>query len=87
MYLNLTQEVLYDAEIVGIFDLDTATVAHKTRSFLNRAEKEKKAVTLSFDLPRSFIVAQGEAETDHRVYISQLSSLTLVKRSESGGEF
>ena len=81
MYLNLGQEVLYKDEVIGIFDLDTATVAGKTRTFLNRAEKEKKAVTLSFDLPRSFIVAQKEEETSHRIYISQLSSATLAKRS------
>ena len=81
MYINLGQEVLYQSEIVGIFDLDTATVAGRTRAFLNRAEKEKKAVTLSFDLPRAFIVAQSEREEDHRIYISQLSAATIVKRS------
>lgn len=82
MYLNLGQEVLYKDEIVGIFDLDTATVAGRTRAFLNRAEKEKKAVTLSYDLPRAFIVAQTEQEGSHRIYISQFSAATLVKRSE-----
>ena len=87
MYLNLNQEVLYVSEIVGVFDLDSSTVAEKTRTFLNRAEKEKKAVTLSYDLPRSFIVAQTETEAAHRIYISQLSSLTLARRSEGGAEF
>ena len=82
MYLNLGQEVLYKDEIVGIFDLDTATVSGRTRTFLNRAEKEKKAVTLSYDLPRSFIVAQAREETAHTVYISQLTAATLLKRSE-----
>ena len=83
MYLNLNQEVLYEAEIIGIFDLDTATVAEKTRAFLRRAETEKKAVTLSYDLPRSFVVAQAENEETHRIYISQLSSGTLLRRSLS----
>ncbi len=83
MYLNLGQEVIYKNEIVGIFDLDTATVAEKTRSFLNRAERENKAVTLSYeDLPRSFIVTQKEAETEQTVYISQLTAATLLKRAE-----
>ncbi len=83
MYLNLGQEVIYKNEIVGIFDLDTATVAEKTRSFLNRAERENKAVTLSYeDLPRSFIVTQKEAETEQTVYISQLTAATLLKRTE-----
>ena len=80
MYLNLGQEAVYESEVIGIFDLDAATVAEKTRSFLRRAEQEKKAVTLSYDLPRSFIVTQGERETDHVIYISQLSSGTLAKR-------
>ena len=83
MYLNLGQEGIYKNEIVGIFDLDTATVAEKTRSFLNRAERENKAVTLSYeDLPRSFIVTQKEAETEQTVYISQLTAATLLKRAE-----
>ena len=81
MYLNLGQEVLFKTEIVGIFDLDTATVARRTRAFLSRAEKEKKAETLSFDLPRAFVVAQRENEENHKIYITQLSSTTLAKRS------
>ena len=83
MYLNLGQEVIYKNEIVGIFDLDTATVAEKTRSFLNRAERENKAVTLSYeDLPRSFIVTQRDKEEEQTVYISQLTAATLLKRAE-----
>ena len=83
MYLNLGQEVIYKNEIVGIFDLDTATVAEKTRSFLNRAERENKAVTLSYeDLPRSFIVTQRDGDTRQTVYISQLTAATLLKRAE-----
>ena len=83
MYLNLGQEVIYKKEIVGIFDLDTATVAEKTRSYLNRAERENKAVTLPFeDLPRSFIVTQRDAEAEQTVYISQLTAATLFKRAE-----
>ena len=83
MYLNLGQEVIKKEDIIGIFDLDAATVAEKTRRFLNRAEREREAVTLSFeDLPRSFVVAQGAGDATQTVYISQLSAATLQKRSE-----
>ena len=83
MYLNLGQEAIENSSIIGIFDLDTATVAEKTRTFLRRAEESGAAVTLSFeDLPRSFIVAQREAEERQTVYISPLSAATLLKRTE-----
>lgn len=81
MYLHLGQEVVVkEEEVIGIFDLDTSTVSKHTRKFLNLAEKEKRVINVSFELPKSFIVC-SKGKKDKKVYISQISSVTLNKRS------
>ena len=81
MYLHLGQEVVVkEEEVVGIFDLDTSTVSKHTRKFLNLAEKEKRIINVSYELPKSFIVC-SKGKKDEKVYISQISSVTLNKRS------
>lgn len=83
MYLHLGQDtVIKTKEILGIFDLDTATVSKNTREYLNRKEKEKNAVTVSYELPKSFIICLDK-NCKETVYISQISASTLVKRMES----
>ena len=83
MYLHLGQSVVVPhKEILGIFDLDNASWAYKTREFLERAEEEGRAVWLGDDLPRSFVLV-GNGTQPPKVYISQLSSATLLRRVES----
>lgn len=78
MYLNLgPSAAVPTAEIVGIFDLDNSSWAFKTREFLERAEREGRAVWLTGDLPRSFVLCR-----DGRVYITQLSAAALKGRAE-----
>lgn len=82
MYLHLGQSVVVPhKEILGIFDLDNASWAYKTREFLERAEAEGRAVWLGDDLPRSFVVV-GKENGPPTVYISQLSSAALLSRAE-----
>ena len=84
MYLHLGQSVVVPyKEIIGIFDLDNASWAYKTREFLEQAEEEGRAVWLGDDLPRSFVLV-GRKNSPPKVYISQLSSSTLLRRMESG---
>ena len=84
MYLHLGQSaVVPHREILGIFDLDNASWAYKTREFLERAEREGRAVWLTDDLPRSVVVAAGR-DGATRVYFSPLSSATLRSRAERG---
>ena len=83
MYLHLGQSVVIpQREILAIFDLDNASWAYKTREFLERSEQEGRAVWLTDDLPRSFILA-GRDKEPPTVYISPLSSATLLKRAEN----
>ena len=80
MYLHLGQSTLVKTKnIIGIFDLDTATVSKATRDFLTKAEKEGRVINVTYELPKSFIVCKSEE--DINVYISQLSSSTLLKRA------
>ena len=79
MYLHLGLEtVVKENDVIGIFDLDSTTVSKHTRKFINKAEKEKKTINVSYELPKSFILC-GEKK-NLKVYISPLSSLTLYKR-------
>ena len=81
MYLHLGNEtVIKEKDVVGIFDLDSTTVSKHTRKFLEVAEKQKKVVNVSFELPKSFVIVGKKKK--NKVYISQLSSSTLYKRSK-----
>ena len=80
MYLHLGQNVVVaESSIVGIFDLDNTTGSHVTRKFLSEAEKEGRISAVSDELPKSFVVCD---ESDvMNVYLSQLTTATLLKRS------
>lgn len=83
MYLHLgEQKAVKKRNIIGIFDMDTATVMKASRNFLNMAEKKGIVQTLSYELPKSFIVCQEKRSRDRKVYISQIAPPTLQKRSE-----
>lgn len=80
MYLHIGQDTVIRTDtILGIFDLDTATVSRHTRDFLAAAEKRGEVVTVSDELPKSFIITQNG--TKQTVYLSQLSSTTLRGRT------
>ena len=82
MYLHLGQSIVVpEADIVGIFDLDNTTSSHITRKYLSNAEKSGKIVNVSDDIPKSFVLCGGD--NSFTVYLSQLSSQTLLKRSET----
>ena len=82
MYLHLGQDKVVNMdEIIGIFDLDTSTVSKSTRDYLAKAEKDGCVTNVCTDLPKSFIVFIGRDGKTH-VYISQISSSTLLKRTE-----
>ena len=84
MFLHLGKDtVINDEDIIGIFDLDTATISRHTRKYLNVAEKNKETITVSYDLPKSFVVCATPKSKMKKIYISQISSVTLLKRSSN----
>lgn len=83
MYIHLGQETVVKKEdIIGIFDMDNATVSRHTRKYLNCAERKKEVITITYEVPKSFIVCAKPKSKRKKIYISQLSSLTLLKRSK-----
>lgn len=83
MYLHLGKGTVINTEgIVGIFDLDITSQSHFTRRFLTQAEKAGRVINAAEDIPKSFVVyCDGE---NSAVYLSQMASATLLRRSESG---
>lgn len=69
-------------EIVGIFDLDASTVGKITREYIYNAEKEKCTVSVSSELPKSFVVCRGDSLRNRTVFISPLATSTLSRRKE-----
>lgn len=81
VYLHLGEKtVIRTDSILGIFDLDTSTISKNTRNYLTEAEKQRRVINVSYELPKSFIVCCDNGK--YTVYISQLSSHTLLKRNK-----
>ncbi len=81
-YLQLEKgESIAKNEIIGIFDIDLASMAQGTKEIFRRMEEEKGVISLSNDLPKSFLVTDNEY-TD-RIYVSGLSTESIRKRLES----
>ena len=86
MYLHLGNDnVVRKNEILAVFDLDNTSQSIQTRRFLTAAEKAGRVVNAAGgEIPKSFVVCVG-ADGQQTVYLSQLNSSTLSKRSESPG--
>lgn len=84
MYVYLEQDsFIKSRDIVGIFDLDNTTVSKITREALSKSEKNGRAVTVGFELPKSFVLC-GKKKEAGRIYISPVSAATIAKRAVSG---
>jgi len=83
MYLHLGSDTAIRYEdVVAVCDMDKATVSRITKEFLARAEKNGETIDISTDLPKSFVVCTSGGRKNQRIYITQISSQTLYKRSE-----
>ena len=81
MYLHLGEEtVVRMKDIIGIFDIENTSISKHTKDFLARSEKGGRVVTVSYEMPKSFVVC--ESDEDEKVYISQISTATLKKRAK-----
>lgn len=82
MYLHLGSDCLINTKyIVAVMDLETTSVSKITKEFLKKIKKEN-IINVSFeDLPKSYIITEEKGEK--KVYISPISSRTLLKRAEN----
>lgn len=84
MFLHLGQDtVIIEDDIIGIFDLDTTTVSKPTRDYLKTMQKSGNVVNVSYDLPKSFIITCKKNSKKKTMFISPISTATLLKRSEN----
>ena len=88
MFLHLGENtVITTNEIIGIFDMDNTTVSKITRDYLSSMQKNKRIVDVSFDLPKSFILCKNKETGKDTVYISPISTQTLLKRIQTNKGF
>jgi hypothetical protein len=79
-YLHLGKGcVVRDDEIVGIFDLDITSQSYLTRKYLAASEKAGEVESASDDLPKSFLVCEGQGR--RKLILSPMNTATLLKRS------
>ncbi|MBQ4517258.1 MAG: DUF370 domain-containing protein [Clostridia bacterium] len=84
MFLHLGSDVVVNmADVIAILDLDVTSTSKITREFLAVAEDEGFVVNVPGDLPKSFVIT--EIDKKSRVFVSPISSATLLKRAKSGG--
>lgn len=80
MYLHLGQDVVVNScDVIGIFDMENTSTSRFTKEFLRQANKEIKVITVSFEMPKSYILCERNGEII--LYISQISPTTLRKRA------
>jgi len=95
-----SSKYLDGGRIIGIFDMDTATVCAASRVFLSRAQKEGRVSLADEDIPKSFVLADGKGaktkkyirrnrakekkETPAEVILCKLASGVLYGRIGAG---
>lgn len=81
MYLHLGQNTVIKLnDVIGIFDLETSTISKETRKYLADAQKDGWVVNVSMEMPKSFVLCRDK-NNKTTVYITQISSTTLLKRT------
>ncbi len=80
MYIHLGQNTAVRLKnVVAVFDMENTTVSKNSRGFLEQAQKNGEIITVSDELPKTYVVCIENGET--KVYISPVSSSTLLKRT------
>ena len=81
MYLHIGNGItVRKKSIIGIFDLDSATVSAVTKKYINKNEKEGNIIYEDSDLPRTFIL--HEENNKYKIKLSRISSQGLKIRAE-----
>jgi len=81
MFLHLGENLVVPVkDIIGIFDIETASYSSDTTQFLRMAEEDGFVERVNNETPKSCIVA--EVNKKSKIYLSPISSSTLNKRTE-----
>ena len=84
MYLHIGNgKSIKQKNIIGIFDLDSATVSSLTKRFVNQMEEKGLVEYEDTDLPRSFILIENEAgDSSFSLRLSRISPAGLRERAQ-----
>ena len=83
MYLHVGNGVnVRLSEIIGIFDLDTATVSSVTKKYINENEREGNIEYKDSDRPRAFILHDDKMTGKYKIKLSRISASGLRIRAE-----
>lgn len=79
MYLHIGGGVtVRKKDVIGIFDLDSATVSKITRKYISYNQKKGNIKYEDSDLPRAFVLYEDEGEC--KIRLSRISPTGLNKR-------
>ena len=79
MFLHVgNNKTIKKSSVIGIFDMDNATVSATTRRYLTRMQKEGRVEIAVEEIPKSFVLYTDD--DGYRVCISQISSSVLLSR-------
>jgi regulator of extracellular matrix RemA (YlzA/DUF370 family) len=77
MFLHVGADVVVSLKrVVAIFDLKSSQTAEATRAFITKAHQNKMVTDIAGGEAKSLVL------TDSEVYLSPISSLTLMKRAD-----
>ncbi|MBO7309842.1 MAG: DUF370 domain-containing protein [Clostridia bacterium] len=81
MYLHIgNNRNIRKSRVIGIFDMDNATVSQITRKYLNFVQKDLLLETATYEIPKSFVLYEEHGES--KVCFSPLSVAALKGRME-----
>ncbi len=79
MYIPIGNDMsIRDSSIIGIFDLDNTSYSKHTRKFLKQSEDNGQVITVTDELPKSFLLTAEYGMT--KVYLTQFHTKSLEKR-------
>ncbi len=84
MFLHVgNNKNIREKDIIGIFDMDNATVSMITRKFLSESQKQGIVESTNYEIPKSFVLYRERGCVN--ICFSQLSSSALCGRLSSFG--
>ena len=85
MFLHVgNNKNIRERDIVGIFDMDNATVSMITRKFLSECQRKNMVESANSEIPKSFILYKDK--DGFNICFSQLSSVSLYGRLSYFGQ-
>lgn len=84
MFLHLGENVVIPMkDVIGIFDVPTASYGSDTMQFIRLAEEDGFVERITKEQPKSFVIA--EINKKSKIFLSPVSSSTLTRRTTVEG--